>query len=297
MNLFSPDTLKQLCRACGLRPSPRYGQNFLIDSEIAAKILAAAGLTRSDTVVEVGPGFGTLTLALAPRVKRVAAFEIEKRLESYWEKIQWEHPNLEVVWGNVLREFNSNEGKRLKVKGERYKVVANLPYQITAAVIRMFLESELQPSLMVLMVQKEVGERLCAAPGEMSFLSVMVQYYAEPEMVCRVPRTSFWPVPAVDSAVITLKVKGERGKVPAIGGSAFGGKGEKADERPERAFFFRLVKAGFAQRRKLLIKNLAGVGDKTALKRVWVELGLSPTARAQEISLSTWQELARRLPD
>lgn len=177
--IFNPDYLQHLSAKYGLNPTKRYGQNFLINEEVIEKIIEIAGLEKSDTVVEVGPGFGVLTLELAQRVEKVVSFEIEKKLKPYWEEKQENLPNVEIVWGNVLKEFLISNFQF------PFKVVANLPYQITSAVIRMFLEAD-KPSnaerglksrlarleKMTLMVQKEVGERICAAPGEMSLLSV-----------------------------------------------------------------------------------------------------------------------------
>lgn len=286
-SLYNLDYLLHLCKKYGLAPSKKYGQNYLIDPAAIETIVTAANLASGDIIVEVGPGFGVLTLALAEKAQKVISFEIEKKLQPYWnEIIEKKHArlpslrsgvsgqgNIEVVWGNVLRSF--------AVPTAPYKVVANLPYQITSPVIRLFLEAERRPESLVLMVQKEVAERICAKPGDLSVLAVSVQYYADPKLVMVVPRTSFWPSPAVDSAVITI--------IPH----------PLAFNNPDKtAGFFKIVKAGFAQRRKLLAKNILPVIGKkhaTDLKQVFADLGLAPTARAQELPLETWVLLVDRL--
>lgn len=242
-----------------------------MDEAVIQKIVSLSGADQTDTVVEVGPGFGVLTLALAEKAGRVLSFEIEKKLQPYWDEVKNKYPNIEVVWGNVLRMF-PEQSRSLP---EHYKVIANLPYQITSAAVRMFLESPRPPAKLTLMVQKEVAERICAKPGDMSLLSVSVQYYAEPRLELVVPSSAFWPAPKVDSAVITLK------RFPGL------------TAQPEE-LFFRLVKAGFSNRRKLLVKNIehiAGKKKKNDLLLLFDRLGILKTARAQELSVAKWREL------
>lgn len=267
------EKIPQLCARYGLRPSRQYGQNFLLDEAVLDKIIAAAELSKNDAVVEIGPGFGALTFKLAEKAGQVLAFEIEKKIKPFWEENLKKRPNVDIVWGDALREFS-------KINLKNYKVVANLPYQITSRVIRFFLEAKNPPELAVFTVQKEVAERICAKPGQMSVLSVAVQYSAEPEIIVIAPRTSFWPEPKVDSAVIRLRFH------PTSEGLS--------DSRD----FFRLVKTGFANRRKMLIKNLAalvGKGKKGDLTDIFSRLGLSLTVRAQELSVEQWKKLAEIL--
>jgi len=270
--LFNPDYLYSLCKNYGLQPSKKYGQNFLINPEVIGKMVDTAGIKKSDTVVEVGPGFGVLTFALAEKAKQVISFEIEKKLEDYWREKK--PVNVEVRWGNVLKQVGD-------LPAWKYVVVANLPYQITSAVIRAFLEADNPPESMILMVQKEVAERICAQPGDMSLLAVAVQYYAEAEMAGMVSRDDFWPAPKVDSAIIKLTIKKRGPDAPA-----------------EVAAFFHLVKIGFANRRKMLLKNLTPlVGKKNLpeLKKIFSQLSIRETARAQELSLGEWQALAKHI--
>lgn len=270
--LFNPDYLKHLCQTYGLTPSKKYGQNFLVNPEPIEKMIEASEIKSDDTVVEVGPGFGVLTLALVEKAKKVLSFEIEKKIEPYWNEELKKYNNLEIVWGNVLQVPSS------KFPVNNYKVVANLPYQITSQILRTFLEMENKPEVMVLMVQKEVAERICAPAGDMSVLSVSVQYYGEPEIVAYVPRSSFWPVPAVDSAVIRVRIKKDEARI-----------------KNEADLFFKIVKAGFSSRRKMLIKNLSSVADKDKIRSVFKELGIDEKVRAQELSVEQWQAISSKL--
>ncbi len=273
LKLFNEDYLKHLCKQYGLIPSKKYGQNFLINPEPIEAMIAAAEIKKDDTVVEVGPGFGVLTLALAEQAKKVLSFEIEKKLESYWQEQMEHNKNIEIIWGNILHEFKGGG-----LKAGEYKVVANLPYQITSHVIRKFLEMENSPEMLVLMVQKEVAERICAQAGEMSVLAVSVQYYGKPEIVTFVPRSSFWPMPAVDSAVIKIRITNH-----------------ELRSKNNSEHFFKIIKAGFSSRRKMLIKNLSAVADKNMLRGIFKELNIDEKVRAQELSVEQWKEIVRSI--
>jgi 16S rRNA (adenine1518-N6/adenine1519-N6)-dimethyltransferase len=275
--LFNVDYLKHLCQKFQLRPSKEYGQNYLINPEVIETMIAASGVTKKDTVVEVGPGFGILTLDLAAKVKKLLTFEIEAKLKPYWEEIstrlaQSKENNFEVIWGNVLRADP-------KLFPKNYKVVANLPYQITSPVLKLFLEDlENKPKEMTLMVQKEVAERICAKPGEMSVLGLSVQYFGHAEIMGEVKNNNFWPVPQVDSAIIKIVLD------------------NKTTTREEDRVFFKFVKIGFAQKRKLLIKNLLPTIGKQHKEKFIEELkkmGFTETARAQELSVENWKQLVK----
>lgn len=300
-DLYNPKYLIELCQKYRLNPSKKYGQNYLISSLVIDKIIEESDLKKTDVVVEVGSGFGVLTFALAPKVKKVITFEIEKKLESYWEEnnpsVLRTPPlrkgrvsnelekntivpslrkrglgvanNIEIIWGNVLNKIQD-----LDVKN--YKVVANLPYQITSNVIRKFLENKNKPTEMVLMVQKEVGERICAKPGSMSLLALSVQYYATPKILLNVSRTKFFPPPKVDSVVIKLKIN------------------KKEKELGDKKFF-QIANIGFASKRKMLVKNLSSVFDKKKIEEVFDKLNLNKKVRAQELSVEEWVKLAKEL--
>jgi 16S rRNA (adenine1518-N6/adenine1519-N6)-dimethyltransferase len=268
--------LGRLASKYGIKPSKTYGQNFLIDETVVEKIISLSEIKKTDTVVEIGPGFGVLTRSLVANAGQVISFEIEKKLADYWNGLLLQFTNLKLVWGNALKTFPEVE----KDFPENYKVVANLPYQITSAAIRMLLEAKHPPERMTLMVQKEVGERICAKPGDMSLLAVSVQYYADPHFELVVPSSSFWPAPKVDSAVITIN------------------KHQTTNDKAEEKWFFTVVKQGFSNRRKLLSKNISGLIDNQKRKElagIFQKLSLLPTVRAQELSISDWQKLASEI--
>ncbi len=268
LNIFDPQTLQKLAVQYGLRPSREYGQNYLLNKEVIERMVAVSGVGSEDTVVEVGPGFGVLTLALAAQAKTVMAYEIEKRLLPYWQKVHKTHANITVVWGNVLR-LSADIGAL-----GPFTLVANLPYQITSQVLRFFLEDVPQCRSVIVMVQKEVAQRLCAPKGDLSVLGIATQFYSNPEYVMDVNRNNFWPVPGVDSAVVKLERKAI---LPAV----------------DVPLFFRLVRAGFSSRRKFLLKNLvnAHYGERQKIADIFERLGFLPTARAQELDVEDWLQL------
>ena len=263
--------IKELCGQYGFSPSKQYGQNYLINDGIVDKIVGAADLKSDDTVIEVGPGFGVLTFALAKNVKKVIAFEIEKKLEGYWEENKPE--NVEIIWGNAL--------VRLKIEDLRlkdFKVVANIPYQVTSELLRTILELKNKPEMIVVMVQKEVAQRICAKKGDMSLLALSVQYYGEPKIVDFVTKGNFWPAPEVDSAILKIKIEDLRFK---------NGDSEK---------FFKFAKAGFAFKRKQLWSNLSrGLGlNEREVKEVIKDVTGNEKIRAEELDVEDWKSLVSR---
>lgn len=270
--ILTPTQIKQLCTEYNLSPSKKYGQNYLISESPIKKMIEAAEIKSGDIVYEIGPGFGILTFELLKAGARVRAFEIEQKLRPYWEKYEKEYPNLEIIWGNALRVWNEYVEKETY----SFKVVANLPYQITSEAFEAILESPRQPERMVCMVQKEVAERIVAKPGEMSILAVSIQYFGTPRIVGKVSRGSFFPSPAVDSAVIAIK------DIHA----------QKDSER-----FFKLVNAGFHHKRKMLVNNLAEVFDlsKPQVQNICRNASLIEGVRAEELSVSDWVKLDKLL--
>ncbi len=269
-SVLTPTQLRALCEEYGLRPSKGYGQHYLINEAPIMAMLKAADVSSDDTIVEVGPGFGILTLTVAPLVKRVFAFEIEQKLRPYWEEQISKHPNIEMIWGNALQELTA-----YSLPLTAYKVLANLPYHITSDVLRVLLELDPGPEKIVVMVQKEVAERMCAKPGDMSVLSVAVQYYGESRIVTQVSHGSFWPVPKVDSAVVSISLHKEKQSK------------EVAEE------FFHVVRSGFAQKRKQLWHNLANglhlEGD--VIKQILREVTGNERIRAEEVSVEEWKKI------
>jgi len=255
------------------------GQNFLRDEKIVEKIIEAVSSCKDEVIVEVGPGEGVLTERLAHTGATVLAIELDDRLIPKLEKKFSNFPNVHIIHADILRiniqELLSGYG----LMAHSYRLVGNLPYYITSAIIRMFLESEVPPREMFVMVQREVAERICADPGEMSILSVAVQYYANPEIVFDVPKESFEPVPKVESAFLRI-VYSEQFTVNS----------------GERREFFRIVRAGFCARRKTLLNNLSNSFhiEKDATKKWIVSTGISESARAQDLSVEEWKKLHKK---
>jgi len=291
-NLFKPTYLKELCQKYSLNPSKKYGQNYLTSEGVIDKIIKVADLKKTDTVVEIGPGFGVLTLALASRVKKVMAFEIERKLDEYWKKeIKDQEINgdkIEIIWGNALKELIAYS---LQLTAG-YKVVANIPYQITSNLLRVLLELENKPESITVMVQKEVAERICAERGVMSLLAVSVQYYGDPKIIARVNKGNFWPSPKVDSAILQIRIKS------AQGGSALGGEKGKRNKRFDEEFF-KVVKAGFTNKRKQLWRNLSeGLNiDRDKVKNILTEIVGNEKIRAEELGVDDWEKVVVGLDD
>jgi len=266
MDLTTIDDLKAALRLAGVRSNKALGQHFLVDREVVAAMVAAGELTSSDTVLEVGPGLGVMTGELTTAAGRVVAVELDPVLAGLLRRDA--PPNVEVVQADI-RRFDL---RRLPVG---YKVVANIPYYLTAPLLRRLVTSPNQPRLAALLVQQEVAQRITASPGQMSVLAVSVQYYARPALLQVVTADKFWPPPKVDSAIVQLRMRDR----PAFAADA--------------AVLFRLVKAGFGERRKMLKNSLAGGLRIEAAQAVELvaAAGLSPTARAQELSLEDWERL------
>lgn len=273
---------QELCRIYNIKPARSKGQNFLIKEEIYDQIVVAAELKPEDVVLEVGPGLGFLTAKLAKAAGRVIAVELDDKLaEVLYIGLKTQRiENVEIINQDILQL----EIENWKLKIGNFNIVANLPYNITSVFLRKILSSEIKPKMMVLMLQKEVAERICAVPGEMSLLAVSVQFYARPEIVGYVSKENFWPEPEVDSAIAKLKVKSE--KLSPRDGIPFAG---KVNERE----FFRLVKIGFSAKRKMLKNNLAaGLRiDQKVIAEKLKTAGFSQNVRAQELSVEDWLKL------
>lgn len=266
---------KAILRDLGVTPSRRMGQNFLVDRAVLAGIVAAAGVRTGETVIEVGPGLGILTAALAEAVGaagRVIAVELDKRLAEYLQAAYADTPRVTILQADILRTTPGD-----LVGPAPYAVVANLPYQITSAAFRHFLEAPHPPGRMTLLVQREVAERIVAAPPEMSILAIAVQFFARPRIALAVPPEAFVPRPAVQSAVLSLDVA-----APPL--------------PPERwSGFFALVQAGFGAKRKQIHNSLV---ERLRLPRETVgafldAAGIDPMRRAQTLALDEWLAMER----
>jgi 16S rRNA (adenine1518-N6/adenine1519-N6)-dimethyltransferase len=276
--------IREICRLCEIKPSRSKGQNFLVNENIYDDIVKAAEIEVDDTVLEIGPGLGFLTLKLAKRAKRVIAVELDDKLANYLQTgIDAKGiANVEIVNEDILR-FNLNTHL---APTEKYKIVANLPYNITSIFLRLFLSSLRPPESLVLMLQKEVAERIVAAPPEMSLLALSVQYYADAKIVREVKAGNFWPEPKVDSAVIKMTVK----KRPEILGN---------EQSIKDKLFFRLAKVGFSAKRKMLKNNLAGglKIDQKIINEILIKNKFNPQLRAEDLSLDNWQKLFAALSE
>lgn len=245
----------------------RLGQNFLFDSSILIKLIRSAELLQQDTVVEIGPGHGRLTRMLSKRVRKVIAIELDNELFEKLERDFSGDNNIELIHGDALKFPYENI--------REFKVVANIPYYITTPIIFRLLEAKQNLKTMTLTIQKEVAERIAANPGGKDYgvLSIMIQYYAEPELKFIVPREAFRPVPRVDSAVVHIKILDK----PSV---------LVRDEKT----FFSLVKTAFSQRRKTLSNSLKTFGKD--IKDILIDCGIDPQRRPETLSLDEFAELS-----
>lgn len=277
-DLIAPKQVKKIAAKHDFRFKKSLGQNFLVDRNTLRKIVAAAQINEEDIVLEVGPGAGVLTQALAKEAHQVVAVELDRSLLPILEETLKEYPNVEVINEDILK-LNFQE-LFARYPGKRWKVVANLPYYITTPVVMRFLEERAPLVNLVVMVQKEVAERMTAKPGGKDFgmLSVSVQYYTQPSIVTMVPKTVFIPQPEVGSAVVKLEV---REKPPV--------------DVPNAREFFRIVKAAFGQRRKTLRNALlGGLGiSKEDLEILFSKAQIDGTRRGETLSLEEFALLAR----
>ena len=277
---YSSDSLlaqtRRRLRKFGLKPRKGLGQHFLVDGEVLEAIISAAKVTPDDLVVEVGPGLGILTEALARKAGGVIAIELDDKLAALLKKTLASFENVTIVNDDVLNIEPGDLLDRQKLS-PLYKVVANLPYYITSPVLRHFLTASARPQVMIIMVQEEVAEAIVAKPGEMSILSVSVQFYGKPEIICRVPAQSFYPAPEVNSALLRIGLYPE----PAVA----------VDE----GSFFELVRAGFAARRKQIGNSLSqGLGlPKPGVLPLLEEAGIDWQRRAETLTLEEWAGLWR----
>jgi 16S rRNA (adenine1518-N6/adenine1519-N6)-dimethyltransferase len=260
---------KRLLASYGLHAKKGLGQNFLIDGSVLKIIAGAAELTPTDTVIEVGPGLGILTETLAKQAGKVIAVELDNNLAGILKNNFSGFDKVAIINGDILK-INPSE---ILGKQTEYKVVANLPYYITSAVIRHFLESPVNPNIMVLMVQKEVAQQITAQPGEMSLLSVSVQLYGKPTLVSKVAAGCFYPAPNVDSAILKIDVY-PRPKVHTNDITAF----------------FNIVRAGFSANRKQLPNSLANglKVPKTEIMPLLEQAGIDPKRRAETLTIDEW---------
>jgi 16S rRNA (adenine1518-N6/adenine1519-N6)-dimethyltransferase len=265
--------IRPLMNAFGIKPKKSLGQNFLVEPAGLRKVIEAAGLKTEDQVLEIGAGLGSLTVLLAQSARSVVAVEIDHEIIPALQKALEKYPNVQIIQGDILKQ---DLGALTLQDG--YLVVANIPYYISSAILRHLLTAKKKPARMILTVQKEVAERVCATQGKHSLLSLSVQVFGNPKLTGIIPAGSFLPAPEVDSAVLEIELFPQ----PAI-----------PEEDLDR--FFAIAKAGFSQKRKTLRNSLSGgMRITTQQSEALLALaGLDPMLRAETLSLEAWGRLVQ----
>lgn len=258
----------------GLRADKALGQNFLQDDSVLEKIANAAEILEDDCVLEIGPGLGSLTRYLAVSAKKVTAVELDFDLLAPLQAVLQPYQNVQVVHGDILKLSISK-----LIDQPNYIVAANIPYNITSAIIRHLLEGDIKPRRVVLTIQKEVAERICAKPGDLSLLALSVQVYGKPTIAAKIPAGAFHPAPKVDSAILRIDIYNE----PLV---------------PHELIntFFKLTKAGFGQKRKTLRNSLAsGLHIPAAeSEALLTSAGIDYMRRAETLSIEEWKSLCEK---
>lgn len=276
--LSSHQATKEVVQKHNFKFSKSLGQNFLIDTNVIDRILEGARVKEGDYVIEVGPGIGTLTKEMGRSAEKVVAIEIDKTLIPILEETLVDFPNIEVINQDILK-VNVQELVKEKLNGGPVKLVANLPYYITTPIVMKFLEEDIPVTDIVVMVQKEVADRMNAKPNTKDYgaLSVAVQYYCDTEIVAKAPRHMFMPQPNVDSTVIGLHVREEQ-----------------IYHVDNEDIFFKTVKASFGQRRKTLLNSLGGLGflSKDQIKEALKEANIDEKKRGETLSIEEFASLS-----
>jgi len=268
--MLNAHQLKQLCEQLRLKPTKSRGQNFLLQEKSVNAMIEALELKNTDTVIEIGPGFGALTEALTRRAGTVITLELEQVFADY---IQSHWPNVRIEHGDAVHTLS--KVVETLPPGLPYKLAGNIPYNITGVLLEKAFTVQHKPECMAFMVQKEVGARIMAQPPRMNFLSVFAQYYSTPSVIARVPRGHFWPAPQVDSVMVLFSMHA-RQEPPAA-----------------QELFLKLVNTGFQHPRKTLKNNLTEVyeRDKNTIEACIISAGLKPAARPAEVSVTQWEEI------
>jgi len=281
MDLINKTIIKDLLKRHGAKPEKYLGQHFILSKKALAQMIAAAEIKKNDTIVEIGPGLGTLTQELAkiphPFSKggglKIIAIEKDLKMINILGETLTGHKNIKIIQADAR-----GDKLGIKIAKNKYKIVANLPYNVATFLIRQWLELKNSPKLMVLMIQKEVAQRMTAKPPHMNLLAVSTQFLAIAKVVDYVPAKAFWPKPKVDSAIIKIVPK-------------------KRPPQKTRRAFFAVVKAGFSQPRKQLIGNLTKKlkNPREKLMEIFKNLNISERARAENLSLEQWILLAKEI--
>lgn len=271
INEIPPLNISSLLKQHGIRANKKLGQNFLQDPFALASITSAAEIQPTDTVLEIGPGLGSLTRYLAKSAQQVVAVEIDREMLPPLRMVTSDYNNINIIHGDIL-DLSPKE----LIQEPNYLVVANIPYYITSAIIRHLLENEPKPRRIVLTIQKEVAMRICAEPGDMSLLALSVQVYGKPRIAKRISAGAFFPAPKVDSAVLCIDIYPSPKIQPDILNT-----------------FFKLIKAGFSQKRKTLRNSLsAGLNiSSQAAEDLLGNANIDQRRRAETLSIEEWHKL------
>ena len=269
--MFEPLAVPSLMRDHGIKLKKGLGQNFLIDETYLAEITEAAHIDKNTDVLEIGAGMGNLTRHLAAVARQVTAVELDRQLIPILKKVTRDFVNVRIVQGDIL-ELPVND----LMDAPGYVVAANIPYYITSALIRYLLECVVKPSAIVLTIQQEVAHRICAEAGALSLLALSVQVYGSPKIAARIPAGAFYPVPKVDSAVLVVDLY-DQPMIPYA----------------QLSYFFRLAKAAFTQKRKMLHNSLAAAPElnKEKADLLLSHAGIDPKRRAQMLTINEWKRL------
>jgi 16S rRNA (adenine1518-N6/adenine1519-N6)-dimethyltransferase len=266
--------VRDVLNGLGIDPKQSLGQNFMIEANALDRLAEAADLSPDDAVLEIGAGLGALTAVLAAQARRVVAVEIDGRFIPHLRSTFADTPGVEIVQADILE---AEAAALMGPDAGDYRVVANVPYYITSAILRHLLENPTPPRVLVITVQREVAERITAGPGDMSLLAVSVQFYGEPQVITRLSRGNFYPQPNVESAILRVDARPGGPPLPL--------------EEAER--FFRLVRAGFSQPRKQVKNSLsAGLGVESKVAVGWLETaGIDPRRRPEKLAVDDWLRL------
>lgn len=279
--LYSPSYVKDLLSSHGFRFSKSLGQNFLIDGNIVRNIVKKAEITKEDYVLEIGPGIGTLTEELAINAKKVIAVEIDKKLLPILDQSLEQYDNIEIIHGDIL-DIDIDKLIEERFENKSVKVVANLPYYITTPIIGKLIEENLNIESIVVMVQKEVADRMASPAGSKQYgsLSVFIDFYTKAEIILKVPKTVFMPQPKIDSAIIKLNIKKQ---LPDV----------------DKDKFFQVVKASFSKRRKTILNCLSSYGfdlEKETIKQALDQANIAHIERAENLSTEDFIKISKCLP-
>ncbi|MFH1643315.1 MAG: 16S rRNA (adenine(1518)-N(6)/adenine(1519)-N(6))-dimethyltransferase RsmA [Patescibacteria group bacterium] len=275
MNLYSAKAIQVILEDYNLKPQKKMGQNFLIDKNIIAKFITTCDLNENDTVIEIGSGLGSITQFLAEKAGEVIGVEKDPELVKASKEILKDFENIKIIQDDILN-FNTHNLKK-------YKIVGNLPFYITSPIIKKFLEEPNKPEKMVFIIQKEVAQRICSTPPDMTILSNSVQFFAQPKIISLISKNSFWPVPTIDSAILEVSMLSKNVLEQ-----------QRETLAPE---FFKIMKAGFSHPRKQLANNFSQELnlDKKQISKLLNKGKIEGSRRAESLKIQDWINLAKSL--